>query len=274
MEKLICPVCGALLTQGQSAWHCENRHSFDVARQGYVNLLPVTQKHSLHPGDTQEMVAARREFLTAGHYAPIAQTLRQLTGDFAPAAKTVLDAGCGEGYYLKQLTGLPERWGIDISKDAVRYAAARDKNAHWLTATAAHLPFADAQFDLLLSMFALTAAEEFARVLRPGGVFVQVLAGTAHLPALKAIIYPQQLEKEKRLHAQYPGFTLLHTQTLRFSFTLTAPQQVRQLLYMTPHVWRIRRENAEALAQTAQLTDTAEVIFNVYGRQTAKALLK
>ena len=245
-----------------------------MARQGYVNLLTVTQKHSRHPGDTREMVAARRAFLDAGWYAPIAKTLTDLVRRFCPAAEAVLDAGCGEGYYLSQLGWIPERWGIDISRDAVRYAAVRDRSAHWLTATAAHLPFADGGFDCVLSMFALTAGAEFARVLRPGGIFVQVLAGQNHLPGLKSIIYPAHVEKEKTLHPALPGFGLLHTQTLRFSFSLPDAQSVHDLLYMTPHVWRITKRGAEALAQTAQLTDTAEVIFNIYGRQEAGNLLE
>ena len=171
MIQVICPVCGAALAPQGTAWRCVQGHCFDVARQGYVNLLTVTQKHSRHPGDTREMVAARRAFLDAEWYAPIAKTLADLVRRFCPEAASVLDAGCGEGYYLSQLGWVPERWGIDISRDAVRYAAARDRSAHWLTATAAHLPFADGGFDCVLSMFALTAGAEFFRVLRPGGVF-------------------------------------------------------------------------------------------------------
>ena len=174
MIQVICPVCGAALEPQGTAWRCVQGHCFDVARQGYVNLLTVTQKHSRHPGDTREMVAARRAFLDAGWYAPIAKTLTDLVRRFCPEAASVLDAGCGEGYYLSQLGWVPERWGIDISRDAVRYAAARDRGAHWLTATAAHLPFADGGFDCVLSMFALTAGAEFFRVLRPGGIFLIV----------------------------------------------------------------------------------------------------
>ena len=143
MIQVICPVCGAALAPQGAAWRCVQGHCFDVARQGYVNLLTVTQKHSRHPGDTREMVAARRAFLDAGWYAPIAKTLADLVRRFCPETASVLDAGCGEGYYLSQLGWVPERWGIDISRDAVRYAAVRDRSAHWLTATAAHLPFAD-----------------------------------------------------------------------------------------------------------------------------------
>lgn len=262
----LCPVCGAPLSTERPAWKCENNHSFDVARQGYVNLLPVTQKHSLHPGDSAVMVAARRDFLNAGYYAPIAEKLRKLVAACAPHAESILDVGCGEGYYLSHLDA-SERWGVDISKDAARFAAAREKNARFLAATAAHLPFSDAAFDCVLSMFALTAAAEFARVLKDGGVFIQVLAGEKHLSALKSIIYPTLLEKEKDLHPQLDGFDLLHEETLSFPFTLETREAVQNLLYMTPHAWRISKDGADALAQISRLSDRAEVVFNVYGRQ-------
>ena len=266
MISPVCPICSGILKCEKPAWHCENGHSFDVARQGYVNLLTVQQKHSLSPGDTREMVVARRDFLDGGYYIPIAQKLRELVSRFAPQCKSVLDVGCGEGYYLSQIDA-EEKWGIDISKEAVRYASARDKSVHFVTATAAHLPFAEGSFDCLLSMFALTMAEEFSRVLKEQGIFIQVLAGEKHLLGLKGIIYPTLLEKQKTLQPELDGFTLLHHETLTFDFTVKGQALVRDLLYMTPHVWRISKEGAAALEKTERLSDRAEVVFNVYGRQ-------
>ena len=265
----ICPVCGSPLRTEAHTWSCENRHSFDVARQGYVNLLTVDKKHSLHPGDTKEMVAARRAFLDTGTYQPIADRLCALLREFCPAAETVLDAGCGEGYYLSRVgAAFPEAdlWGVDISKDAVRCAAARDKRAHWLSGTAAALPFAAGSFDALLSMFALTVEAEYARVLRGGGLFVQVLAGEEHLMGLKSIIYPEILRREKFQSQPLVGFTLLRHETLEFPFTLHDPVQLENLLSMTPHFWRISRDGAARLAGTDRLSDRAQVVFNVYRR--------
>lgn len=264
MLKPLCPVCRLPLAMEKTVWHCTNGHSFDVARQGYVNLLTVQQRHSLHPGDTRDMVAARRDFLDKGYYAPIAQELRRLLTVHAPKAERMLDVGCGEGYYLSQLPEVPERWGIDISKDAVRFAAAREKGARFLTATATHLPFADGVFDGLLSMFAMTAAQEFSRVLRSGGIFIQVLAGENHLLGLKRIIYPEILHKDKQLQPKLDGFCLLDSETLRFTFSLHENADVQRLLSMTPHFWRISKQGAQALAETMELTDSAEVVFNVY----------
>lgn len=265
---LLCPVCGQPLTRRENTWRCCAGHCFDVARQGYVNLLTVDRKHARHPGDTKEQVAARKAFLDGGYYKPISDAVCRFLAPLSPHA--VLDAGCGEGYYLTQLqAALPqaEYAGIDISKDAVRFAAVRNKQALWLTGTAAALPFPDASFDAVLSMFALTAEAEFARVLRPGGAFLQVLAGPEHLMGLKSIIYPTILHKKKVLHPQLAGFRLDRTETLAFSFSLASPEQVQNLLSMTPHFWRISKDGAARLAATDHLTDTAQVILNLYRKE-------
>lgn len=261
---VICPLCKKPLSREAKSWCCENGHGFDEARQGYVNLLTVQQKHSLHPGDTREMVLARRHFLEAGFYLPIGQTLKKLVAQYRPKAQKVLDVGCGEGYYLSHLTHIPERVGIDISKEAVRCAAGKYKDSLWLTATASHLPFANSSFDCLLSMFALTMEEEYYRVLKSGGLFVQVLAGKNHLLGLKNIIYPTLVEKEKNLQPTLQGFTHIHKETISFDFSLQDPVQVQNLLSMTPHVWRISKEAAQALQETTSLKDRAEVVFNLY----------
>ena len=262
MPQLLCPVCGLPLTRTENTLRCGVGHSFDYARQGYVNLLPVSQKHSLHPGDTREQVASRRAFLDAGFYAPIAE---KVTGILrAEAPRSVLDVGCGEGYYLSSaLRQLPdcEGWGMDISKDAVRYAAVRCKTAGWFVGTASHLPFADGSFDCVVSMFALTLPEEFRRVLRPGGLFLQVTAHREHLMNLRRIIYPEITKKEDTLSSELPGFAPDGREELVFDFTLTKPEQVAQLLGMTPHFWRITKEGALRAAQTQTLSDTAKIVF-------------
>jgi len=265
MPIVLCPVCRQPLTREPHIWRCPAGHCFDEARQGYVNLLTVTEKHSRNPGDTPEQVTARREFLNAGFYAPVAEAVAGEAAALSPRA--VLDAGCGEGYYLGAVQSrLPEAdcCGLDISRSAVKAAAAQNKSALWLVGTSAHLPFDDGSFNLVLSMFALTAAEEFARVLAPDGSFLQVLAGQEHLMALKTLIYPEILLREKQPHPELPGFRLEASRELRFSFTLSSARQVGQLLAMTPHFWRITKEGAARAAACERLTDTAVVILNRY----------
>jgi len=259
-----CPVCGKTLEKSDSAYRCPQSHSFDIARQGYVNLLTVDKKHSLHPGDTREQVLSRREFLEGGFYAPIAMALIAAAREL-DAAGPILDVGCGEGYYCTRLADALscELTGLDISKEAVRCAAARYKGHDWLCATAAHIPVEDHSVGLLTSLFAITLPEEFGRVLRSDGYFFQVLAAQDHLLGLKGIIYPELKLKEKTVVPELPGFTLVKSVPIRFTFTV-AGAQVQNLLSMTPHVYRISKAGAEALRNTRQLTDTASCVLNVY----------
>ena len=173
--------------------------------------------------------------------------------------------GCGEGYYATRLADAlgAELTGFDISKEAVRCAAAKYKGPQWLTATAAHIPVADNSVGLMTSLFALTLPEEFKRVLKPDGYYFQVLAAQDHLLGLKSIIYPELKFKEKDTVPELPGFELVKSVPIRFSFTVEG-QQVQNLFSMTPHVFRISKAGAEALRQTETLTDTASCVLNVY----------
>ena len=264
--ELICPVCGKPLEKSDRSYVCENRHSFDIARQGYVNLLTVQQKHSLAPGDTREQVLSRRAFLEADFYAPIARTLVETAQKYGVSGE-ILDIGCGEGWYSTQLAAAlgANLTGLDISKEAVRCAAAKYKNALWLCATAAHIPVADESADLMTSLFALTLPEEFHRVLKKDGLYFQVLAAQDHLLGLKGIIYDELIFRDKDSVPELPGFTRLESIPIRFTFTVEGAQ-IQNLFSMTPHVFRIGKAGAERLQKTEILTDTASCILNVFRR--------
>ena len=260
--ELHCPICGNILNKEERCYRCQQNHCFDVARQGYVNLLPVQNKRSLNPGDTRQQVLARRCFLEGGFYRPISDALNSLAeGCTGP----ILDAGCGEGYYSSRLAKHlnAELIGVDISKEAVRCAAASYKAATWLCASAARLPVADRSVGLVTSLFAMTDGAEFHRVLKPGGYFIRVLAAPDHLPELKKVIYDQVFHKEKEGMTELPGFTLEKIVPICFTFTVEG-QQVQNLLSMTPHVYRISKAGADRLRQTEALTDTASCILGLY----------
>ena len=262
--NLICPICHNQLNRVDRSYVCSQNHSFDIARQGYVNLLTVQQKHSLAPGDTREQVLSRRAFLEAGYYAPIAQTLTDTAKELGVTGE-ILDVGCGEGYYSSRLAGAlgAPLTGLDISKEAVRCAAAKYKDAAWLCATAAHIPVETGSAGLVTSLFALTMPEEFRRILRPDGYYFQVLAAQDHLLGLKSIIYDQLNFKEKDTVPELPGFALVKSVPIRFEFTVEG-EQVQNLFSMTPHVFRIGKDGAERLRKTERLTDTASCVLNVY----------
>ena len=181
------------------------------------------------------------------------------------AGGPILDIGCGEGWYSSRLAEDlgAELVGLDISKEAVRFASAKYKQHLWLCATAAHIPVEDESAGLVTSLFALTLPEEFSRVLRPEGLYFQVLAAQDHLLGLKSVIYPELKLKEKDSVPDLPGFTLVKSVPIRFTFTVEG-EQVHNLFSMTPHVFRISKAGAENLRRTETLTDTASCVLNVY----------
>lgn len=259
-----CPLCAQLLRREEKRYVCPQGHSFDIARQGYVNLLTVQQKHSLDPGDTRQQVLSRRAFLESGFYAPISEALNQAALDYN-AQGEILDVGCGEGYYSARLAaalGAPLT-GLDISKEAVRCAAGQYKAYAWLCATAAHIPVPDGSVGTLSSLFALTLPGEFRRVLRKNGLFLQVLAAEDHLLGLKSIVYDVLTHKQKDTAPALPGFALLESRQIRFDFTAEG-EQIQRLFAMTPHLFRIGKAGAQRLAEATVLRDTASCVLNVY----------
>lgn len=259
-----CPLCAQPLRREEKRYVCPQGHSFDIARQGYVNLLTVQQKHSLDPGDTRQQVLSRRAFLESGFYAPISEALNQAALEYN-AQGEILDVGCGEGYYSARLAaalGAPLT-GLDISKEAVRCAAGQYKAYAWLCATAAHIPVPDGSVGTLSSLFALTLPGEFRRVLRKNGLFLQVLAAEDHLLGLKSIVYDVLTHKQKDTAPALPGFALLESRQIRFDFTAEG-EQIQRLFAMTPHLFRIGKAGAQRLAEATVLRDTASCVLNVY----------
>ncbi|MBK7648563.1 MAG: methyltransferase domain-containing protein [Betaproteobacteria bacterium] len=261
-RSLACPLDGAPLQCQGSAWCCPAGHSFDIASQGYANLLPVHKKRSLDPGDSKEMVAARRRFLNAGFYQPIAAAVSRLVLADLPenATFSCLDAGCGEGYYVRQLMsalGVGQSvalLGLDISKWAVLSAAKQDKRPNWVVGSNANLPVLSGTIDRVLCMFGFPVYPEFARILKSGGLLLQVDTGPDHLRELREIIYPT-LKPERTTVMPVPdGFAEGLFDTLRYTLTISGAEQIADLLAMTPHLYRA---TAEGRARAAALTEIA-----------------
>ncbi len=273
-QALACPLDGLPLHINGAAWTCASGHSFDIASQGYTNLLPVQHKRSRDPGDSKEMIAARRRFLTAGFYQPIAAAVsRAVLADLpADATSSCLDAGCGEGYYLRQLAAAVREeqtlalLGLDISKWAVLSAAKQDRRPSWVVGSNANLPVLSGTLDRVLCLFGFPVYPEFARVLKPGGRLVQVDAGPDHLRELREIIYPS-LKPERPAEMQTPeGFSRLPTETVRFSIELTSAGQIADLLAMTPHFFRASAEGRAAAAALTALSLGVDVRLTCFER--------
>lgn len=257
---LRCPLCHEPLASDATGARCARGHAFDRAREGYLNLLPVQKKNSLDPGDDADMVAARRAFLEAGHYAPIRDTL---AGLLAPRrVGHLVDSGCGEGWYTATLARQAARTtAFDISRNAVKRAARRDGGITWLVASANDIPLPDASADAMVAIFSPVNAAEAARVLTPDGMLVVAAPGEQHLWELREALYadvrPHQADKwQDELAADF-GY---HSEArVQCPVVLADNTAVQHLLRMTPHYWRATREKRAQVEQQATLATRADV---------------
>lgn len=279
-QSLACPMDGKPLELESSVWRCAMGHSFDIAKQGYVNLLPVQQKRSHDPGDSKVMVAARQRFLNAGYYQPIADAVSDAVLSHAQAAGeppfSCLDAGCGEGYYVRQLaSALPSSqslslMGLDISKWAVLAAAKQDDKqaplSSWIVGSNAHLPVQAGTLDGVLCMFGFPVLSEFARVLKNGGMLLQVEAGPDHLRELREIIYPT-LKTERSRRIEVPaGFAHYSSERVSYPLALKGTEEIADLLAMTPHLYRASAEGRGRAAALDVLNVTVDVRVELWRR--------
>lgn len=279
LRSFVCPVDGRLLFKESNSLRCDKGHVYDLAREGYCNLLLVQQKASLNPGDNKGMVAARRRFLDGGFFAPIAERLFKIISEVAAkigskAPLRIVDAGCGEGYYLYQLSKLAaasdyparlELAGCDISKWAVKAAAKRSTGIAWAVAGNRQLPFAPGGVDLILSMFSFPDWESFKAAQSDDGRVVLVDPGLDHLIELRKIIYPavNASRPPSLIAATDGGYILEREEPLKFSVSLENNSFIQNLLAMTPHAFRISPEAREELQALKRLTVSVDVMFRV-----------
>ncbi|UTF60178.1 putative RNA methyltransferase [Gilvimarinus sp. DA14] len=262
----LCPVCKTPLEKQASTWVCENRHSFDIAKKGYVNLLLSHKMKSKSPGDSKMMIQARQAFLSAGYYQPLANAVVKLAREYG--LQRMLDAGCGEGYYTAELarSGV-QMAGLDISKDGIQAACKRDKSIDWCIGSVNDLPYLSGYFDGVLSVFCRVDDAEFQRVVRPGGVVVFVGPGDNHLPNLRAGLYETVRPYEKSKQADYlPSFEPLADVSINFPVRLDSSEQVHNLLCMTPHYWSTNPAQQQRLLSQGGLCDSADIQIRLYRR--------
>lgn len=263
MGILTCPVCREKLVISGKSYVCPNRHSFDIAKSGYVNLLLSKHAGKTVHGDNKLMVQARRDFLEKGFYAPLRDALcEKITGGI------ILDAGCGEGYYtsgIKSTSPEAEIYGIDISKTAVEMAAKRHKGITFATASVFNIPVADGSCDSLVTVFSPYCSEEFKRVLKTGGVMLMAIPAENHLWELKKAVYDTPYKNEVKPY-ELDGFAFEGKKHITYNLRLECQKDIQSLFSMTPYYYRTGKQQQERLSLLESLDVTADFELLRYRR--------
>lgn len=271
-QNLMCPVCRQRLELVSKTWRCEQGHSYDIAKQGYVNLHVVQHKHSKNPGDTPESVDARRAFLQGGYYQPLQQAVVHLLKQLK--AKTVLDIGCGEGYYTSAMQQVVEQCiGVDIAKNAVQRAAKLNDKVTWVVGTGATLPVIDQSMDVCTSLFSPIPQTEILRVVKDDGYLIVVTPATDHLYAMREALFEQvnPHTPQKFVEQLQDLFELKEQQVIDAPLVLDQ-QALKNLIAMTPYAYKASPERRMQLEQKAHLQVTASFQIYLFQKRNKKAI--
>ncbi|WP_049509662.1 putative RNA methyltransferase [Streptococcus pseudopneumoniae] len=258
-----CPICQENLTLVESSLKCNNRHSFDLAKFGYVNLAPQIKQSANYD---KENFQNRQQILEAGFYQAILEAISDLLSN-SKNAKTILDIGCGEGFYSRKLQEShfdKTFYAFDISKDSVQIAAKSEPNwaVNWFVGDLARLPIKDASMDILLDIFSPANYGEFRRVLSKDGILIKVIPTENHLKEIRQMVQDQLTKKDYsnqdiKEHFQ-EHFTLLSSQTASLTKTITV-EQLQALLSMTPLLFHVDQSKID-WSQLTEITIEAEIL--------------
>lgn len=264
LESYLCPLCQEILTLTNRTYTCDNKHSFDQAKQGYVNLLPVQFKHSKEPGDNKEMVVARRAFLDKGFYQPLVDKMLALYQQYGDQSAPLLDAGCGEGFYTHQHKTVENNvYGVDIAKETIKIAAKRYKECHFSVGTLSKLSFSNDYFAWLISVYAPILETEFTRLLKEDGYLLTVTPAEKHLFELKEIIYDQANQHDTS-KSPIEKLTLIEEQRLTYPMYFNSSEDVLNLLSMTPFAFKASKESIIKIKSMTNFTCQADFILRLY----------
>lgn len=255
-NMLVCPVCKEPLSCENHQFVCKNHHTFDQAKEGYVNLSLKQKKMT---GDNPAMVRARTAFLEKGYYDFLRDALKMIIHEYS--AFTLLDAGCGQGYYTKEFASCVNTvYGVDLSKAAIQYAAKHDKKSTYIVSSIYDCPFRNESFDLVTTIFTPDAKSEFYRLLKPGGYLIQVGPGPFHCFELKSILYENAYLNPEPLHDR-PGFTCIDIQNIKRVFLV---KDLRSLLEMTPYRYRTKASDLDKIDSYSSLDVTFDFMIHVW----------
>ncbi len=268
MIEILCPICKDPLIKNEGAMKCENGHSYDISRKGYVNLLPSSGTG--HHGDDRLMVKARTHFLDGGYYDRLSAEICGMVLRFLPRGGSLIDAGCGEGKYTGDIFNTlaennlgADLVGLDISKEAINALVARNREIRAFVVSTSSIPVDENSVDVLLNVFSPFFPEEFSRVLKPDGVLIRVVPDVNHLWELKKLVYDTPY-KNPTAEAQLEGFTLIECRELKYKINITDNEIINDLFLMTPYFYKTGKMDQEKLKNVDNLSVSLEFVLCVY----------
>jgi len=267
MNQLACPKCKLPLLKQGNSYICQNHHTYDIAKQKYLNLLLNPDKNSNHPGDNKDSLTSRRDFLNKGYYNSISDTLNQSVVTLKNTkAAAILDLGCGEGYYLQRLRSLADSndiyYGIDISKIAIQMATKYTKEINWLVGNSKNIPLLDNSIDIILALFTVVNHQELDRVLKDDGFIIHVTANPYHLIEIKSLLYDEIYVKDDT-YLRLP-FHQVNRFDLKKTITIIDHLDCLNLIKMTPHYYHIKLDRRSVIDTIENLDVTIDVKFTIY----------
>ena len=267
MNILTCPVCKNELFFENKTAICENNHCFDLAKEGYVNLLSA-HKSGDSTGDNTEMAKSRRDFLEKGFYSPLAAAVGDCIEKYTSVGDSVLDICCGEGYYTSYLTKKYNRdfYGFDLSKNMVRLAAKQCCGAKFFVANIASIPVKSSSVKLAFHLFAPFHSAEFSRVLCDDGVIVTAIPGRKHLFGLKKVLYEKPYYNDEKAPAT-ENLELIDTIRVKGTIELDSKQDIKALFQMTPYYYHTPSEGMGRLDMLEKLTTEIEFVLLIYKKE-------
>lgn len=271
MTSFICPICNNTLVLKNRSLVCSKNHQFDMAKEGYVNLLPIKSKKSKLPGDNMDMMQARRRFLESGSYQPLANKLVDIFKDRINHSRNtdILDLGCGEGYYTSFLTEyLPDScsiYALDISKVAVKYASKRYSKVNFCVASAFNVPLPNESLDFIVRNYAPSLDTELKRLIKKNGYLITVTPGPRHLYQLRECIY-REVHDHPEKNSAPDGFVEQDRRRLKYTLNLSDTQLVNDLIDMTPFAWKFNKEKREKYLNAESWEIECDFNIEIYKR--------
>lgn len=265
MSDIICPVCKNILLKNGSTYKCEKNHSFDIAKEGYVNLLAGNHKSGDKTGDNKDMALSRKRFLEKGYFSALKNEIIEIIKEYTDSDPVVCDICCGEGWYSNEiLKAVPCRmYGFDLSKEMVKLASKRKNGGVYFVANLSSIPLETESVDVGFHLFAPFHDKEFSRIIKKDGIIITAVAGEKHLYEMKEILYDSPYKNDEK-PPETEALRLIEKRKVTEKITLTSKEDIHSLFAMTPYYYRTSDRDKEKLSGFERLDVTVDFAIFIY----------